>query len=59
MLALQNIFIQLGILKPDGTPNEAIMQNMPQNAPPQTDGIWTPETAEKNSSRTKLWTPEG
>ncbi|MDR1269821.1 MAG: hypothetical protein LBK82_09880, partial [Planctomycetaceae bacterium] len=59
MLALQNIFIQLGILKPDGTPNDAIMQNMPQNAPLQTDGIWTPETVEKNSNSTKLWTPEG
>ncbi|MDR3199544.1 MAG: hypothetical protein LBU34_16880 [Planctomycetaceae bacterium] len=61
MKVLQSIFIQCGIVNPDGTPNTALARNMQANMPPESNKIWTPETTgvAQDSTRTKLWVPEG
>jgi hypothetical protein len=60
MQALQQLFVELGMLNPDGTP-AAMMQQEAAAAPASTPGIWTPDAsgaAGANSSGSKLWTPD-
>ncbi|MDR1962220.1 MAG: hypothetical protein LBQ50_00375 [Planctomycetaceae bacterium] len=58
MQALQNIFIQLGMMNPDGTPTTWLQELQSENVTIKPDGIWTPETITKNNRTSKLWTPE-
>ncbi len=61
MQALQHLFVQLGLLNPDGTPSAA-MQRRAEAAtasPAASGGLWTPDTAAAPSDGdSKLWTPD-
>ncbi|MDR0704184.1 MAG: hypothetical protein LBF88_04275 [Planctomycetaceae bacterium] len=54
--ALQTILVQFGVINPDGSLSETVLQN---NTAGKSNKIWTPETITKNETHTKLWIPEG
>jgi len=61
MNALQELFVRIGMLNPDGTPSAAFMQaQAAQQAEEQEQKIWTPDgsTPSGSAASSKLWVPD-
>jgi Flp pilus assembly protein TadD len=65
MGALQELFVRLGMLNPDGTPSAAMQRakHEPAAVPPQEAELWTPEAGSRmppaqTGGAPKLWVPE-
>ena len=59
--ALNNLFVQLGLINPDGTPTVRTRQlREAQKAEAAAGGLWTPdsETGISAGNTSKLWTPD-
>ena len=58
MQALNNLFIRLGLVNPDGTPTaRALRSQEPQQSEPAA-GLWTPDAAAPTGNASKLWVPD-
>ena len=57
MQALNQLFVRLGLINPDGTPTARAMQS---REPQQVSGLWTPdaEAGVPAENASKLWTPD-
>ena len=61
MQALQELFVQLGILNPDGSPSAAMMRSQTESAQESVNPqIWTPDgsTSTGSAASSKLWVPD-
>ena len=61
MRSLQELFVQLGLMNPDGTPSAAASRMMAEKAAqPAEPTIWTPDSAAPagNAAASKLWVPD-
>jgi len=61
MSALQELFVRIGMLNPDGTPSAAFMQaQATQQAAEQEQKIWTPDGSAPagSAASSKLWVPD-
>jgi hypothetical protein len=61
MNALQELFVRIGMLNPDGTPSAAFMQaQSAQQTEKQEQTIWTPEgeAPAGSAASSKLWVPD-
>ena len=60
--ALTRMLIEVGLLRPDGTPafGPGAQGEMAAAEPPAAEPgkLWTPDSAEPGSGGSKLWTPE-
>ena len=59
--ALTQMLIDVGLLRPDGTPvelPEAPEPAMAEAAAAEPSGLWTPDSAQPGAGGGKLWTPE-
>jgi hypothetical protein len=59
--ALRNLLVQMGVMRPDGTPVADLTgQQHPGQAaepPEQESKLWTPDS-EQSGGEKKLWTPD-
>jgi len=67
MDAMQELFVRIGLLNPDGTPSAAFMKAQAEERgtyasqhPVEQQGIWTPDGATPTGSgaSSKLWVPD-
>jgi len=62
MGALQELFVRMGVLNPDGTPSAAFVQSQAAAAhePTSHQGLWTPGGSESSgaAATSKLWVPD-
>ncbi|MCL2005387.1 MAG: hypothetical protein FWG73_04400 [Planctomycetaceae bacterium] len=60
MSSLQELFVQLGMFNPDGTPTAAWLEAMQSSHSPgqEEPRLWTPDGEVPSANPSKLWTPD-
>ncbi|MCC6126867.1 MAG: hypothetical protein IT426_18030 [Pirellulales bacterium] len=60
--ALTNALVQIGMLRPDGTPafpmHGPAEEEIPVESAPEAGQLWTPDSAAPGGGGSKLWTPD-
>jgi hypothetical protein len=59
MQSLQELFVHIGMMNPDGTPSAALLRAQAESdKEAESQKIWTPEGGTSSDSSTKLWVPD-